>query len=267
MGDDDIPGLHIPDDWATAGEGGDDGSRSRSGWYTGGAISNCSARRGHLPDSESCHSATRGDWRIPPTGAGAGHSQRQPDPAFGATSKRDPPVQAHLSSVPATPESSGAGTGDVPYQGPGSDRVRDRCANPSAAWVMWITASDHITMWIATSYRPHLPGPRPPWGSNRRPSRNLLASNDGRMVCNRQRNLPGKSTAGGDSSSAAPPAAVGPFYVPCPWEHKGQVSPKCRRRVGRGAAAGYNGDSHSPPGASNYDHPTAAQVGAAGVAL
>ena len=81
------------------------------------------------------------------------------------------------------------------------------------------------------SYRPHLPGPRPPWGSNRRPSRNLLASNDGRMVCNRQRNLPGKSTAGGDSSSAAPPAAVGPFYVPCPWEHKGQVSPKCRRRV------------------------------------
>ena len=61
---------------------------------------------------------------------------------------------------------------------------------------MWITASAHITMWIATSYRPHLPGPRPPWGSNRRPSRNLLASNDGRMVCNRQRNLPGKSHRG-----------------------------------------------------------------------
>ena len=62
---------------------------------------------------------------------------------------------------------------------------------------MWITASAHITMWIAMSCRPHLPGPRPPWGSNRRPSRNLLASNDGRIVCSRQRNLPGKSTAGG----------------------------------------------------------------------
>ena len=37
--------------------------------------------------------------------------------------------------------------------------IRDRCANPSAAWVMWITASDHITMWIAMSYRPHLHGP------------------------------------------------------------------------------------------------------------
>ena len=158
MGDDDIESLHIPDDWATAGEGDDDGSRSRSGWYTGGAISNCSARRGHLPDSESCHSATRGDWRIPHAGAGTGHSQRQPGPAFGATSKRDPPVQAHLSSVPATPEWSGAGTGDVPYQGPGSAHIRDRCANPSAAWVMWITASDHITMWIAMSYRPHLHG-------------------------------------------------------------------------------------------------------------
>ena len=145
MGDDDIPGVHIPDDWATAGEGGDDGSRSRSGWYTGGAISNCSARRGHLPDSESCDSATRGDWRIPHAGAGTGPSQRQPDPAFGATSKRDPPVQAHLSSVPATPESRGASTGDVPYQGPGSGRVRDRYANTSAALVMWITASDHIT--------------------------------------------------------------------------------------------------------------------------
>ena len=47
------------------------------------------------------------------------------------------------------------------------------------------------------SYRPHLPGPRPPWGSNRRPSRNLLVSNDGRIVGNEQRNLPGKSTAGG----------------------------------------------------------------------
>ena len=142
MGDDDIPGVHIPDDWATAGGGDDDGSRSRSGWYTGGAISNCSARRGHLPDSESCHSATRGDWRIPHAGAGTGHSQRQPGPAFGATSKRDPPVQAHLSSVPATPEWSGAGAGDVPYQGPGSDRVRDRYANTSAALVMRITASD-----------------------------------------------------------------------------------------------------------------------------
>ena len=76
-----------------------------------------------------------------------------------ATSKRDPPVQAHLSSVPATPEWSGAGTGNVPYQGPGSAHIRDRCANPSAAWVMRITASDHITMWIAMSYRPHLHGP------------------------------------------------------------------------------------------------------------
>ena len=186
MGDDDIPGVHIPDDWATADEG-DDGSRSRSGWYTGGAISNCSARRGHLPDSESCDSATRGDWRIPHAGAGTGHSQRQPDPAFGATSKRDPPVQAHLSSVPATPEWRGAGTGDVPYQDPGSDRVRDRYANTSAALVMW----------IAMSCRPHLPGRWPPWDSNRRPSRNLLASNDGRIVGNEQRNLPGTSTAGG----------------------------------------------------------------------
>ena len=58
----------------------------------------------------------------------------------------------------ATPESRGAGTGDVPYQGPGSDRVRDRYANTSAALVMWITASAHITMWIAMSYRPHLHG-------------------------------------------------------------------------------------------------------------
>ena len=31
-------------------------------------------------------------------------------------------------------------------------------ANTSAALVMWITASDHITMWIAMSYRPHLHG-------------------------------------------------------------------------------------------------------------
>ena len=81
-------------------------------------------------------------WRIPHAGAGTGHSQRQPGPAFGATSKRDTPVQAHLSSVPATPEWSGAGAGDVPYQGPGSDRVRDRYANTSAALVMRITASD-----------------------------------------------------------------------------------------------------------------------------
>ena len=127
-------------------KGGDDGSRSRSGWYTGGAISNCSARRGHLLDSASCHSATRGDWRIPHAGAGTGHSQRQPGPAFGATSKRDPPVQAHLSSVPATPEWRGAGTGDVPYQGPGSDHIRDRYANTSAALVMWIAMIGHIWM-------------------------------------------------------------------------------------------------------------------------
>ena len=32
---------------------------------------------------------------------------------------------------------------------------------------------------------------------NRRPSWNLLASDDGRIVGNEQRNLPGKSTAGG----------------------------------------------------------------------
>ena len=34
-------------------------------------------------------------------------------------------------------------------------------------------------------------------GPNRRPSRNLLASNDGRMVGNEQRNLFGMSAAGG----------------------------------------------------------------------
>ena len=105
-----------------------------------------SARRGHLPDSESCDSATRRcDWRIPPAGAGTGHSQRQPDPAFGATSKRDTPVQAHFSSVPATPESRGAGTGDVSYQGPDPNWVRDKRADTSAALVMWIASSNHIT--------------------------------------------------------------------------------------------------------------------------
>ena len=145
MGDDDIPGVHISDDRATAGKGGDDGSRSRSGWYTGRESRDRSARCGHLPDSKSCHGATRRCEGIPPAGAGTGHSQRQPGPAFGATSKRDTPVQAHFSSVPATPESRGAGTGDVPYQGPGSGRVRDRYANTSAALVMWIASSNHIT--------------------------------------------------------------------------------------------------------------------------
>ena len=46
-----------------------------------------------------------------------------------------------------------------------------------------------------------------------RPSRNLLASNDGRMVCSRQRNLPGKSTAGGDSSSAHPRSGSTILYI------------------------------------------------------
>ena len=191
------PSLHIPDDWATAGEGDDDGSRSRSGWYTGGAISNCSARRGHLPDSESGDSATRGDWRIPHAGAGTGHSQRQPDPAFGATSKRDTPVQAHLSSVPATPEWRGAGAGDVPYQGPGSDRVRDRYANTSAALVMWITIirSHHDVdrhelsatfAWPMIALGFQQAAFAEPAGQRRRT-----------YGMQRQRNLPGKSTAGG----------------------------------------------------------------------
>ena len=112
---------------------------------------------------------------------------------------------------------------------------------------MWITASDHITMWIAMSYRPHLPGPRPPWGSNRRPSRNLLASNDGRIVGNEQRNPRCMSAAGGQQFVDRTPAAVRPFCSAGGLRRKGQVSPECRRRrrVGRGAAAGYNADSHS----------------------
>ena len=94
------------------------------------------------------------------------------------------------------------------------------------------------------SYRPHLPGLCPTWGSNRRPSRKLLASYAGRMVCNEQRDLCGLT------------AAVKPLYSAGGLRRKGQVSPKCRRRLpgGRGAAAGYNTDSHSPPEASNYDH-------------
>ena len=110
---------------------------------------NRSAPRGHLPDSESCHSATRRDWRIPHAGAGTRPLPTTARPSVWSDFKTGHGQFRHtFRRYRRAPEWSGAGTGDVPYQDPGSDHIRNRYANMSAALVMW----------IAMSCRPHLPG-------------------------------------------------------------------------------------------------------------
>ena len=71
-----------------------------------------------------------------------------------------------------------------------------------------------------------------------RPSRNLLASNDGRIVGNEQRNPRCMSTAGGQQFVDRTPAAVRPFYplfkrysTPQKTSYKSTVRGLVRRRA------------------------------------